>query len=265
MNQLSSNNITIEEPELKLIINNGIGMDAQIIINEVLFKKNLSSILLQHPFIGQTINVSRALDLGWDFRYVNTEINFTNQNSNLNEIVSFLPEQIEIGYKLITNPLCNHSAYNDFYNSSHSFNINAGLKIPLKFNFDDLKFLDSININFPQNIEPKQGVLEIKIENELPLECCISLKLLNGDSLVLSPKCILSANVDSDGNFLKSNNTELEIILGEDIMENLLSEKKIILAIALNSPTNNNNFPINDNQYFSYEINLNLNTEIKIN
>lgn len=265
MNQLSSNNITIEEPELKLIINNGIGMDAQIIINEVLFKKNLFSLLLQHPFIGQTINVSRALDLGWDFRYGNTEINFTNQNSNLNEIVSFLPEQIEIGYKLITNPLGNHSAYNDFYNSSHSFNINAGLKIPLKFNFDDLKFLDSININFPQNIEPKQGVLEIKIENELPLECCISLKLLNGDSLVLSPKCILSANVDSDGNFLKSNNTELEIILGEDIMENLLSEKKIILAIALNSPTNNNNFPINDNQYFSYEINLNLNTEIKIN
>ena len=105
MNQLSSNNIIIEDPELKLMLSNGVGMDAQIIINEVLFKKNQNAVLLQHPFIGQTINISRALDLGWDFRYGKAEINFTNQNSNLNEIISFLPEAIGLNYKLITNPL----------------------------------------------------------------------------------------------------------------------------------------------------------------
>ena len=155
MNQLSSNNIIMEDPELKLMLSNGIGMDAQIIINEVIFKKNQNAVLLQHPFIGQTINISRALDLGWDFRYGKAEINFTNQNSNLNQIISFLPEAIELDYKLITNPLGNHSAFNDFYNTNHSLKINASIKSPIKFNLDNLKLVDSIDIIFPENIKPK--------------------------------------------------------------------------------------------------------------
>ena len=264
MNQLSSNNIIMEDPELKLMLNNGVGMDAQITINEVIFKKNQNSVLLQHPFIGQSINISRALDLGWDFRYGKAEINFTNQNSNLNEIISFLPEGIELDYKIITNPLGNHSAFNDFYNTNHSFNINAGLKFPFKFNLDDLKLVDSIDIIFPENIKPKQGIIEMKINNELPLECCLSIKLLNGDSVSINPKCISSAIVDVNGNFIESNNSEFEIVLDENTMDYLTNEKKIILEIILNSPNSNNNFPIRNNQYFSYEINLELNTEINI-
>ena len=264
MKQLSSNNIIMEDPELKLMLINGVGMDAQIIINEVLFKKNQNSVLLQHPFIGQTINISRALDLGWDFRYGKTEINFTNQNSNLNEIISFFPEEIEVDYKLITNPLGNHSAFNDFYNTNHSFNINAGLKVPLKFNLDNLKLVDSVDIIFPENINPKQGIIEMKINNELPLECCLSIKLLNGDSISINPKCISSASLDVDGNFIESNNNEFEIVLDEKTMEYLTNKRKIILQIVLSSPNSNNTFPIKNNQYFSYEINLELNTEINI-
>ena len=264
MNQLSSNNIIMEDPELKLMLNNGVGMDAQIIINEVLFKKNQNAILLQHPFIGQTINISRALDLGWDFIYGKAEINFTDQNSNLNEIISFLPEGIELDYKIITNPLGNHSAFNDFYNTNHSFNINAGLKVPLKFNLDNLKLIDSLDIIFPENIKPKQGIIEMKINNEFPLECCLSMKLLNGDSISINPKCISSAIVDDDGNFIESNNSEFEIVLDENTMEYLTNKRKIILEIILNSPDSTNNFPIKNNQYFSYEISLELNTEINI-
>jgi len=264
MNQLSSNNIIMEDPELKLMLINGVGMDAQIIINEVLFKKNQNAVLLQHPFIGQTINISRALDLGWDFRYGSAEINFTNQNSNLNEIISFFPEAIELDYKLITNPLGNHSAFNDFYNTNHSFKINAGLKVPLKFNIDDLKLVDSLEIIFPENINPKQGIIEMKINNELPIECCLSMKLLNGDSISIYPKCISSAIVDIYGNFIESNTNEFEIVLDENTMEYLTNKKNIILEIILSSPNSTNNFPIKNNQYFSYEINLELNTEINI-
>ena len=138
------------------------------------------------------------------------------------------------------------------------------LKFPFKFNLDNLKLVDSIDIIFPENIKPKQGIIEMKINNELPLECCLSIKLLNGDSVSINPKCIPSAIVDVNGNFIESNNNEFEIVLDENTMDYLTNEKKIILEIILNSPNSTNNFPIKNDQYFSYEINLELNTEINI-
>ena len=50
----------------------------------------------------------------------------------------------------------------------------------------------------------------MKINNELPLECCLSIKLLNGDSVSINPKCISSAIVNVNGNFIESNNSEFE-------------------------------------------------------
>ena len=47
-------------------------------------------------------------------------------------------------------------------------------------------------------------------------------------------------------------------------MDYLTNEKKIIFEIILNSPNSNNNFPIRNEQYFSYDIILELNTEINI-
>ena len=47
-------------------------------------------------------------------------------------------------------------------------------------------------------------------------------------------------------------------------MRYLTNKRKIILEITLNSPNSTNNFPIKNDQYFSYEINLELNTEINI-
>ena len=73
-----------------------------------------------------------------------------------------------------------------------------------------------------------------------------------------------SAIVDDDGNFIESNNSEFEIVLDESTMEYLTNKRKIILEIILNSPDYTNNFPIKNNQYFSYEISLELNTEINI-
>ena len=54
------------------------------------------------------------------------------------------------------------------------------------------------------------------------------------------------------------------IVLDENTMRYLTNKRKIILELILNSPNSTNNFPIKNDQYFSYEINLELNTEINI-
>ena len=77
LKKLSSKNIQLYQPELEIIIKNGIGMDAQLTINEIEFQRNQTSKLLSHQSIGQSVNISRAQDLGWDFNYSNQSILIT--------------------------------------------------------------------------------------------------------------------------------------------------------------------------------------------
>ena len=46
MEKLSSDNISVENPEIQLMINNGLGLDAQIVLEKIAFKKN-QNLLLQ--------------------------------------------------------------------------------------------------------------------------------------------------------------------------------------------------------------------------
>ena len=261
----SSNSISIENPELDIVINNGIGVDAQITINEVLFKKDQSSFSLQHPIIGQSINLSRALEINGQYQYGHALLNFTNQNSNLEEIISLFPEKIDLKYNLETNPMGNHSAYNDFYKNPHSISVYSDIKIPLKFNLDNFKYTDTISFNIIENIVPNQAIIEIDVVNEFPISCCLFIHLLNGDSIVIDSNCIASANVDSNGVLLQSNPSNIEVFLDSSITNYLLDEKKLIFEMIFNSPDSSNKFPILDDQNLYYKIDLELNTEIEIN
>ena len=62
--------------------------------------KEIKSELLSHNSIGQSINISRAQDLGWDFSHSNQSIIISEQNSNLNEIINLFPTEILTTYQL---------------------------------------------------------------------------------------------------------------------------------------------------------------------
>ena len=102
------------------------------------------------------------------------------------------------------------------------------------------------------------------IENELPLNCCIYMTILNGDSLNISPRCITSANLSNSGNFSESENNSIEIQVNNKAMNQLINEKKIILDLVLNNPDTTINFPISENQNFIYKMGVELNTNISI-
>ena len=264
MEKLSSDNISVENPEIQLIINNGLGLDAQIVLEEIAFKKNQNTTFLEHPIIDQSINISRALDLGWNFQYGKNTVDFNNQNSNIEELIGKFPEKINLKYHIESNPLGNHSGFNDFYNSNHALDVDVGIKIPIKFNLNNLRYTDTITVTIPENIHPKSAKIYMDIENELPLNCCIYMTILNGDSLNISPRCITSANLLNSGNLSESENSSIEIQVNNKAMNQLINEKKIILDLVLNSPDTTINFPISENQNFIYKMGVELNTNISI-
>lgn len=264
MKKLSSDNIAIEDPEIELILKNGLGIDGQIVIDEIEFEKNQSSLYMQHDLIGQNFNISRALDLVSDFNYSTTSILINNQNSNLEELIGLFPENINLTYQLQTNPLGNISGYNDFYKNPHTLSTLIGLKIPLKLNFNNLKYCDTINFSFPESIRPNNGKLIFEITNEFPFSFCIHLNVPNGDSIIIEPNCINPSIVDDFGNLIDAQTTQMEIPLNRDMLNQIIDQKNILFNLIVNSPDSLINYPITSQQCIYYKIGIDLNTTVSL-
>ena len=265
MKKVASNNFEINNPEFELIIKNGIGIDAQLKLNEVKFNKNNINQSLNHSSINQNININRALELGNVFQYSITDLEFNSNNSNINQLIGIFPDEINIDYSIISNPLGNQSGFNDFIYNKHPLSLNLGVNIPLLQNFNSIRYEDTLNLKIPREIEINNATIKLEFNNEFPCKCCINLRLISGDLVNTSPICINSAQTDLVGNLMESTISKYQININNNILSELQNSNNIILDLVLTSPDSLTNFPILGNQNLYYSLNLDLNTDIKIN
>ena len=265
MENLKSKNFEINDSEFELIIKNGIGIDAQLKLNKIEFKKENQFQALDHLSINQNININRALDLGQDFQYSVMNINFNNSNSNLPQLISMFPEQINIDYQLLTNPLGNQSGYNDFIYQQHPLSLDLSVDIPLKQNLDSIVFSDTLNYELPKNIDVNDALIKLDFTNEFPWKCCANLKLMSGEILNSTPICINHCQVDNLGNFIKATNSINKLDLENDLLIQLQNDNRIILELVISSPDSINYFPILGNKNLFYSINMDVNSKINLN
>ncbi len=264
MGKFQAENLTLENPQIDLIINNGIGMDAKLTIDELSFSKNGILYDLEHQIINESINIEGAIGTNSNFEYSNQTIIINNQNSNLENLTPIFPEAIRFKYNLQTNPLGNQSNYTDFFNSKHTLETKLGLNIPFKFNINNLTYKDTINIAIPNETSANNAKIHLQIDNELPVNCCLSLNLPNGDSLQIIPNCISAANLNSFGNLISSQASDIIIDINKEQLDQIISQQKIFITTTLNSPASNMNFPLSKNQKFSYKMGLELNYNVNL-
>ena len=264
LKKLASNNIQLYQPELEIIIKNGVGMDAQLTINEIEFQRNQSSRLLSHNSIGQSVNISRAQDLGWDFNYSSQSIYISEQNSNLNEIINLFPTQITSTYQLETNPQGNHAGFNDFYYTNKPLSIDAAVTLPLLFNVDSLVFSDTFSIEFPEILHINEANLDLEIENGLPLSVCFDLSVLNGNHINMTQPCLFHSNLDSNNQLFSPSFNQLSATLDSTNSSILLEEKKIVLNATIYSPDTTTFFPVLLSDWLNYKVGLTLNADVNI-
>ena len=264
LKKLAGNNIQLYQPELEIIIKNGIGMDAQLTINEIEFQRNQTSKILSHNSIGQSVNISRAQDLGWDFNYSNQSIYITEQNSNLNEIINLFPTQIISSYQLETNPQGNHAGFNDFYYTNKPLSIDAAVTLPMLFNVDSLVFSDTFYVEFPDLLRINEANLDLEIENGLPLNVCFDLRVLNGNHINMTQPCLLHSNFDSNNQLYSPSYNQLSATLDSTNSSILLDEKKIILNAIIHSPDTTTFFPVLLSNWLNYKLGITLNADINI-
>lgn len=198
----------LEALRLELGVKNYIGVDARMQINQF-WSRNSSTgqtVNLTAPLIGQSLNFNRAIasnNFPPSIPSTKTFV-FDNSNSNIKALIENQPDYIGYNLDVLVNPLGNVSGNNDFYYTDWGINASLHVLMPLSFYADQLKLMDTLDIDFSSLDKPEAigaGKLTLYATNEFPFSAQIMVYLLDetgtvSDSIVAQPN-LIAAGISS--------------------------------------------------------------------
>lgn len=250
--------LNFDEPELKITVNNQIGVPFQFQYNFIGKNKNGDSVDAKlQPF---DFNYPSVAEQG---QIKNTVQVYSNKNNNgkINELLSLPPNKIQILGKLVTNAI-NDPTKNQFIKQGDAINVNIEMDIPLAFRATSLSLVDSSEFDIKQFKDMKEVTLSLNIENYFPFEAGVKIVFVNDitntpiDSVEYS-KIITSAITNADGKTIQSASSKTKIKLSEELL-NKLKNKNVnsIKTYATLKTENNGTKPIKI--YSDYEMKISL-------
>ncbi len=174
---------------------------------------------------------------------VDTKI-FTNDNSNLSDLLSFMPDSLKLEADVIANPdnKFGEISSKDTVNANLTFNITGTLS------FRDISYTDSVNFEFSNDNRKaiRNGVsadLYLEITNAVPLSVDYTANFVDslGGATMLSEKSSLTAaEVDANGIVTQPSENFSVIHLDSTEIQMLAKADKIRYNLLLNSSGSGN-------------------------
>lgn len=237
--------IQLENVDFKLSLENPIGMDARVYINNLksINSRTGNSIDLSNSIIGAPTNINRAAETSGNVYPTYSNFPLTPSNSNIKPMIENLPDKFGYSMDIITNPLGNVSGSNDFVYSDKLLNAKLRMEIPLSLIASNLTLLDTFDLNI-QNSENNQkihgGTLTLLASNGFPLDASIQVYLLDDlfqvtDSLYTYANTIDQALVNSDLRVVSKKQTKLISPISQSKMDLLYKTKKVKLKVKFNT------------------------------
>ena len=263
---ITDGTIQLEDVNFELSIENPIGMDAQIYINELssINTHTGTTINLVNANVGVPINVNRAAEgINGNIFETHKDVVLNTSNSNIKDMLENIPDKFGYSLQLITNPLGNIAGSNDFIYSDSLLKVFLNMDIPLSMVATNLTLMDTIDLNLSGNNDDEQaiksGTLTALVDNGFPFDAELQIYLLNADNVIIDSLIATSNTIDAadvDGSFKASDKKHSEIIipLSEVKMDVLYATKKAILNVIFNTSSQPQMMKI----YSDYEIDLQL-------
>lgn len=237
-------------------IENGFGIDAQLKIDTLQSINTISgaSVNLNHSIIGNSINVSRALNfatLQTPFTYSEYSLTMNTSNSNVDALIETLPDQFKYTYTMKINPFGNNSNGNDFIYYTSDLKIGVDLKIPARFSADGLTIVDTVDFDLgkdPKSEHEKTiigGFFYLFAKNGFPFDARLQVYLYDEnfsliDSLILSQANLISAApIGIDNKVTAKLESRLDIPVDDNKVIGFEKAKKaIVKAVFTTKPSN---------------------------
>ncbi len=249
-NVIESGDIDLKEASMNININNYIGADAIMMIN------NLSAINgdteISAMIDGSSYDIQRAsLTSNNSIIPTNTQINI-----DADEIIEILPNKINTSATFYVNPN-GSSSQQDFIYPSQSINGQINLEIPLNLIANNLAIIDTTNMTLPNEEEFEIDKIFLTINNGFPFDAEIKLILLDENNLIidtlLQNTSIVSAITDDNNIVIENSTSSIEIDYTN--FENI---KKIITHSNFSTASNNEYIKL----YSSYNLEVTLSAKI---
>jgi len=242
--------LDIAKFDVRMTIDNGVGADLQLKILEMSTSNAFgASSSVSHPVIGQTQQLSRAVNLYSKenpVKHIFKTFEFTDQNSNLDQLVEIRPNVLHYNLDLSINPLGNISLGNDFIYHGHDISVNLDMDVPLKVGVSGLVLQDTFDVEFVEE-NPEQGTglinggfVRVYFDNGYPFSTEVQLYLQdeNGveiDSLLDQAQTIASATADAQGELLSNGKSEIVIPVDQEVIEQLKRAKAMRLRAVIDT------------------------------
>lgn len=181
-NKIVGGNIELEDVKLSMNLENGIGVEGDVVINDFTAKRNASSVSLSAPsVVNNRIRINKANE--FPFRPSQTNITLNNSNSNIKNLFELLPTQLQYAMKVYVNPNGNDGTYQDFINSNSKLNVNLNMEMPLSLMSNNLTLRDTIPFDVSNVVDDiqavKGGYINLIADNGYPLESKIDIILID--------------------------------------------------------------------------------------
>lgn len=241
-----SGTIQLKDVDLKLTLDNGMGIDGVVKINDFTAyspqngSRTLSGSVLNSPF-----NVGRAKD--FPFKSTVSTFNINSANSNITDVISILPKQLRYNLEIKTNPNGNTGFYRDFAYLESALKVNLDATIPLSFIANNLTLLDTINFDLSNsNLKVNgitDGVINIITQNKYPIEAKMKIIIVDENYVTVDTliKDMFVSAAPTDGNckVTQSQRNKTTVAVDQTRIDNIKRGKKAIILAEFNTPQNN--------------------------
>lgn len=250
-NKIVAGTLNLQNVSVNLILTNGFGVDASLILSKLTSNRNGDTIPLHATgVVGSTIHVNRATATNSPAPAspVNPSVlNFTINptNSNIINWLDNMPTSIGYSLQVTTDPLGNVSGSNDFAYYGYGISANINVTIPLSLIANNLTLADTLAVNLAGSANTtqhiKSGTLTIYASNGFPFSAGLQLYLLNKNNIVYdslfipATQTINAAPVNAvTGIVTNPQSSVLTISLDAAHTQELFNTKNIILHARFN-------------------------------
>lgn len=235
--------IDIDQISVKMRVRNGVGADAQAVIQQVkaINTHNGNEVELQHNIINNAINVNRAVDLGGSVQESLYETVMDNSNSNIDEFFENLPDRVLLNANVLLNPLGDVSNGNDFLYYFSQMEVDMELDLPLCLIATNLTLSSEYDVDLSDGLQTglNEGMFTLFAENFFPFAADIKIFIIdeNGsevDQLIPNGN-VASAIIDGNNVSVQAVNSEIQIPLSEAQADALLATSKLRIDAVFNT------------------------------
>lgn len=267
-NKFVSGNIDVNQLNMDFSISNGIGLDGLININGISGIKGANVVNLNHALIGSTQQLNRAHEVNGVNIPSILNFNLNQNNSNITNLLSILPDFLGYNFDIEINPLGNISGYNDFVDRLAPLTLSLNATMPLSFVANNLALQDTISLKMEENSLLNSLELTLRLENGFPLSAKVSLAVLDQNDMIsnyiFSPNEIPQAPLDANGKVIEKSKSVHIITISNRDLENLKATGKLILSLTFNSENNGSPVKLYDHYTLDYKMTGNANLQLSI-